>query len=395
VTDAVPRAEIVSVGSELLTGATVDTNAAFLAGELTRLGFEVAGVRQLADDRRVLATAFAEARARSALVVVSGGLGPTHDDLTREGLADALGESLAEDPALVERLRKRFRAYGPMPATNLRQALRIASAQVLENPIGSAPGWWVDRDDSVVALLPGVPSEMRRMWTDAVSVRLTSRFDLRPLHVRTVRTFGLGESMLAERLGELVATPPRRGVTIGIYARDDGVHVRFETRADGSVVDALVERVRSLLGDDVYGTDHDELPRVALAALAQAGAASVSTVEVGTDGALAAILAGVPAEDGVARFAGGLVLADTSAVSAPPPADAVLRLVLQPASDSGRSRAEVSLDGPPSLSLTTDRVRIHGSGPQRLRRSAFAALDQVRRAAVESAASRSPHRAPL
>jgi hypothetical protein len=115
---------------------------------------------------------------------------------------------------------------------------------------------------------------------------------------------------------------------------------------------------------------------------------------VGTDGALAAILAGVPPDDGVARFAGGLLLADAWTVAAPPPADSVLRLVLQPASDSGRSRAEVSLEGAPSLSLNTDRVLIHGSGPQRLRRAAFAALDQVRRAAAEAAAGRSTLRSP-
>lgn len=378
-TDAAPRAEIISVGSELLAGATVDTNAAFLAGELTRLGFEVAGGRQLPDDRRVLAVAFAEARARSSLVVVTGGLGPTHDDLTREGLADALGESMVEDPALVKRLRRRFRAYGPMPATNLRQALRIGSAQALENPIGSAPGWWVDRDGSVVVLLPGVPSEMRRIWTDAVLPRLRDRFAVQPLLIRTIRTFGVGESAVAERVGSLLASPPE-GISTGIYARDDGVHLRFETRGENRALNRLVEQALAVLGDDVYGTDADELPRVALAALALAGAASLATVEVGTEGALAAILAGVPAEDGVSRFAGGVLLAGPSAAVAPPPADATLHLVLHPADKSGRSRAEVSLDGSARLALAADAVRIHGSGPQRLRRAAFAALDQLRRA---------------
>ena len=117
----------------------------YLGSSLARLGIPLAGVRVLPDDRAVIAAAFAEARARVPLVVATGGLGPTHDDLTREGLADALGEELA-DPVLETMLRERFASYGTMPESNLRQALRIPSAEALPNPIGSAPGWWVDRD---------------------------------------------------------------------------------------------------------------------------------------------------------------------------------------------------------------------------------------------------------
>ncbi len=393
-TDPAPRAEILSVGSELLAGSTVDTNEAFLAGELTRVGFAVVGARQLPDDRAVLADAFRSARARSALVLVTGGLGPTHDDLTRESLADALGEALTEDPELVERLRRRFRAYGPMPAANLRQARVIPSAQVLENPIGSAPGWWVDRDDCVVVLMPGVPSEMRRMWTDALAPRLPSRFELRPLHVRTVRTFGVGESAVADRLGELLESPPP-GVETGIYARDDGVHLRFQTRGDAASLAPLVESALAALGDGAYGVDHETLPVAALAALHRAGVRTIATVELGTEGALGAILSGVLPAEGCARFAGGLLLPDAAGRSqpaaaelapspsltppAPPEAEATLRLVLHDADEHGRSQVEVSLEGSAGLDFSAERVRIHGSGPQRLRRAAFAALDQLRR----------------
>ena len=103
-------------------------------------------VRMVPDDRAVIRDAFAESRARSAVVLATGGLGPTHDDLSREGLADALGEALAEDPELMAELEERFRAFGPMPAANRRQAMLIPSAEAVPNPIGSAPGWWVDRD---------------------------------------------------------------------------------------------------------------------------------------------------------------------------------------------------------------------------------------------------------
>ena len=157
------RAELLSIGAELLLGETIDTNAAFLGSELAALGLPLHEVRMLPDDRAVLAEAFASARARSAVVLATGGLGPTHDDLSREGLADALGEALTEDAGLISTLEERFRAFGRMPEANRRQAMVIPSAEPLPNPIGSAPGWWVDRDGVVVALMPGVPSEMRRM----------------------------------------------------------------------------------------------------------------------------------------------------------------------------------------------------------------------------------------
>ncbi|HEX9633969.1 MAG TPA: competence/damage-inducible protein A, partial [Candidatus Limnocylindria bacterium] len=185
---------LLSIGSELLLGETVDTNAAHLAGEVARAGVELLGVRQLPDDRSAIAAAFAEARGSADLVVATGGLGPTHDDLTREGLADALDEALVADPPLESELRARFAAYGRMPDSNLRQAMLIPSAEALGNPIGSAPGWWVDRDGSVVVLLPGVPAEMRLMWAEQVAPRLAKRFAVQPLHVRSVKTFGIGES---------------------------------------------------------------------------------------------------------------------------------------------------------------------------------------------------------
>jgi nicotinamide-nucleotide amidase len=268
------NAELLSIGAELLLGETVDTNAAFLGAEMAALGLPLRGVRMLPDDRAVLRDAFEAARARSAVVLATGGLGPTHDDLSREGLADALGEEATEDPELLAVLEERFRAFAPMPATNRRQAMLIPSAEPLPNPIGSAPGWWADRDGVVVVLMPGVPSEMRRMWADQVRPRLAARFGLPPLRIRTVKAFGIGESAMAERLGSLLTEPPD-GVEVGIYARDDGVHVRFSTRGDAAPLDPLVNRSREILGDAAYGTDDENL---ATAALGRLGALGVGTL---------------------------------------------------------------------------------------------------------------------
>jgi nicotinamide-nucleotide amidase len=369
-------AELLSIGAELLLGETVDTNAAYLGAEMATLGLPLSRVTQLPDDRAAIATAFAEARRRCTVVVATGGLGPTHDDLTREGLADALGEELAPDPALRRALEERFRALGPMPASNLRQAMRIASAEAVLNPIGSAPGWWVDRDGVVVVLMPGVPSEMRRMWADQVRPRLAARFEAAPLAIRSVKAFGIGESAAAEKLGRLLAQPPA-GVDVGIYARDDGIHVRFSTRGDGAVLDPLVAEARDKLGDDAYGADGDDLAGAALRALGRAGVGSLASWEAGTHGALLAILAAAPATDAAARYVGGIL--DAGGASGPPVADAVLQISLLAQDGSGRSRVRVAVSG--AVSLPQAELRIHGSGPQRLRRAAFAALDAVRRLA--------------
>ncbi len=368
-TGKAPTAEILSIGSEILLGETVDTNAAFLGGELARAGLALISIRALADDRAVLAEGFRTALARVDVVIATGGLGPTHDDLTREGVADALAEQLSLDPALEDALRTRMTAsLGRMPANNLRQAMRIPSAVPLPNPIGSAPGWWVEHDGHVAAVMPGVPSEMRRMWTDEVAGRLAERFSLVPLAWRTVKTFGVGESRAAEMLGSLLESDDPLA---GIYARDDGVHVRFSTRGDGAMLDAAVAAARDILGDGVWGTGDETLPEVALRALGHRGARTLAVHESETGGALLAIMAGSPSGAG-ARFVGGGLIAPPAVE-----ADALLHVRLLPEDGHGRSRVDVSLQG--VAGFAQEQLRIHGSGPQRLRRAAFAALDLVRR----------------
>ena len=368
------RAELLSIGAELLLGETVDTNAAHLGTELAQLGLPLSSVRMLPDDRAVIAAAFAESRTRSDLVLATGGLGPTHDDLSREGLADALGEPLYEDPALVEVLVERFRGVGAMPATNRRQALLIPSAEAIPNPIGSAPGWWVDRDERITVLMPGVPSEMRRMWAEQVRPRLEARFALPPLATRTVKAFGIGESAMAERLGTLLTEPPQ-GVEVGIYARDDGVHVRYSTLGQAGILEPSVARSLELLGEAGYGTDGDDLATAAMARLHGLGAGTVASWESDTGGALLSILAGTAHGADRARYVGGVL--DMGTPSGPPLADAVIQLSLLPQDANGRSRVRVAISG--RVTMPRSELRIHGSGPQRLRRAAFAALDAVRR----------------
>lgn len=373
------RAELLSIGSELLAGDTIDTNAAFLGSELAALGLPLRSARMLPDDRRVIADAFAAARRRCDLLIATGGLGPTHDDMTREALADALNEAMGEDADVLAALEARFGGADRMPATNRRQAMIIPSAEPLANPIGSAPGWWVDRDDVVVVLLPGVPSEMRAMWADALRDRLTLRFAPPPLARRTVKAFGIGESAVAERLGPILESPPE-GVATGIYARDDGIHLRFSTRGDAAVLDRCVAEALDALGADAYGADDVELAEAALATLDRLGTRSLATRERGTGGSLLAILAeaaeGRPT-DAAARYVGGTLHVGDPRTDAPASADTLLEVELLEQDPHGRSRVRVTLSG--TVDMPRSEVRIHGSGPQRPRRAAYAALDLVRR----------------
>ncbi|HEX7195240.1 MAG TPA: molybdopterin-binding protein [Candidatus Limnocylindria bacterium] len=365
--------ELLSIGAELLLGETIDTNAAYLGAEMAALGLPLRSVRMLPDDRGLLRDAFVDARARASVVLATGGLGPTHDDLTREGLADALGEELVEDPGLVGELEDRFPAFGPMPAANRRQATLVRSAETIPNPIGSAPGWWVDRDGVIVAIMPGVPSEMRLMWTGQIRPRLAARFSLPPLAIRSVKAFGIGESAMAERLGTLLTDPPD-GVDAGIYARDDGVHARFSTRGDPAELEGCIQRALAALGEDAYGTDDDDLATAALARLGQLGVGTVASWESDTQGALLSILGGTAPADGAARYLGGVL--DMGTPTGPPLGDAVLQVSLLPQDAHGRSRVRVAISG--AVSLPPAELRVHGSGPQRLRRAAFAALNLVR-----------------
>lgn len=364
---------LLSVGSEILRGETVDTNAAHLGAELTHHGFSVLAVRVLADERAAIARAVREAVSAAPLVILTGGLGPTHDDLTREGVADALGEALVEDAALVALLRERFRGAGRMASINLRQALRIPSAEVLSNPIGSAPGWWVELDRAVIVALPGVPSEMRRMFAEQVLPRLRRRYGERAEASRVIRTYGVGESALAERLREVLEQAT--AYEAGIYARDDGVHVRLSSSRDPGAVEQAARRALELAGVDAYGTDADDLATAVQGALRRRGVATLASIERGTGGALLALLVSASAA-ALPRYVGGVLAVDRPLV--PPAADVVLGCEALADDGQGRSRVRVTLTG--AVELPATEVRIHGSGPQRLRRAAFAALDTVRRA---------------
>jgi molybdenum cofactor synthesis domain-containing protein len=226
-------AEILSIGSELTVGETRDTNAGELARALTLEGVTVGRVTAVPDRLDVVTGIFQAALERSDLVVSTGGLGPTPDDLTRESIAAACDETPTVDPELETWLRGRWAQRGlPFPEINLKQAWVIPSCEPLANPNGSAPGWFVRRSDGrVVVALPGPPREMRPMWQNEVVPRLKARGLGREVAVRTFRLTGIGESQVAELLGEEMLRRP--DPEVATYARLEAVDVRVSASGSG------------------------------------------------------------------------------------------------------------------------------------------------------------------
>jgi nicotinamide-nucleotide amidase len=300
------RAEILSIGTELLLGQITDTNATYLAQQLGALGIDLFYVSQVGDNLERLSETLARARDRSQIVIMTGGLGPTEDDLSREAIAAVLHETPVVDHQYEEKLRAFFADRGvEMPESNIKQAWVLPSVTQLANPVGTAPGWWAERDGKVIVAMPGVPHEMKRMWENEVVPRLHDRIDA-CLVTRTLRVAGLGESSVEQRLGSLTHSS---NPTIATYAKSDAVDVRISAKAATReeaerLLAGMEEQARQVLGQHVFGIDQETPQSVALKMLIEGGL-TLATMESCTGGLLASTITDVPGSS--ASFLGGLV----------------------------------------------------------------------------------------
>ena len=301
------KAEIIAIGTEILLGEIIDTNSAYIAQRLPELGIDLFYKSVVGDNMGRIVETFERAWGRSDVIFCTGGLGPTDDDMTREGIARVLGEEPHVDPALETRLRAWFDGRGyPMPESNIKQAWLIPSARAIDNPRGTAPGWWVERDGRIIICMPGVPPEMERMWLKEVRPELEKRSTSEVLVTRTIKTVGIGEGTVDEMARPLYGTP---GIGIGTYARADGVHLRIGAKAATreeawAKIRPVEEEMERIFGSAIWGRDEDTLEGY-IADQMHERRTTLAIMESCTGGLLANTLTDVPGASGY--FVGGYV----------------------------------------------------------------------------------------
>lgn len=298
------KAEIISVGTELLLGQIVDTNSVEIAQSLAELGIGCYFHTSVGDNPLRLASVLAQALVRSQIVIVTGGLGPTEDDLTKEALAAVAGRRLLLDPRALEHVQEFFRATGrEMPENNRRQAMLPEGAEMLPNPRGTAPGVYLNVQGAHVFCLPGVPTEMRTMWKESVVPRL-AEISGGPavIHSRTIRFYGIGESALEERVKDLLHS---ENPTVAPYASVGEARLRITARAETkeaaqAMIDPVAQEILARVGEYAYGEGDDSLEGVVGRMLSERGI-WMATAESCTGGLLAHRITNIPGSSAYMR----------------------------------------------------------------------------------------------
>ncbi|MFO7942498.1 MAG: competence/damage-inducible protein A [Bacillota bacterium] len=304
------RAEIIAVGTELLLGEVLNTNAQYLSSECARLGIDVYHHVTVGDNRSRLVRALAEARERADLVLVTGGLGPTPDDITREAVAEAWGRKIVTDPELLDDIKTYFcNRHVEMTSNNESQAQMPEGAIPLRNSKGTAPGFYLDDGVAAVACLPGPPGELETMFSRVLVPLLDSKGLIPKSHLysRDVLTAGLGESTAASMLEDLIErqTDP----TIATYSSAGTVRIRLTTRAESPEeaeenFAAVLRKLKERIGEHIYGYDADTLSRRVGRDLSSRYL-TLSLAESCTGGGLAAAITDTPGSS--KYFLGGTV----------------------------------------------------------------------------------------
>jgi nicotinamide-nucleotide amidase len=301
------KAEIFSIGTELLMGELTDTNTSWIAARLAPLGVQLHWVSIIGDDLDRLAEAFSRGLQRSNIIFTTGGLGPTQDDLTREAVAKALGETPVVQQEVVDALERYFQDRGTvMPSHNVKQAHLIPSARFIPNRNGTAPGWWVERNGKIVICMPGPPREMQAIWEEQVAPQLRLIAGDEVTVTRNIKTMGMSEGAVDEIVSEFFG---RENPYLGIYSKADGIHLRIIARAqDTAAAQELIRPVEEAIVDRlapyIWGYD-DDSPEQSTGMVLKERGLTLATMESCTGGYLANSITDVP--DSAAYFKGGVV----------------------------------------------------------------------------------------
>ena len=301
-----PSAEVLTIGTELLLGEIVDTNTQYLARQLREAGIDLYYTTTVGDNEGRIAEAVRHALGRSQILLCTGGLGPTVDDVTREGIALALGRELVFHEELWQQIQERFARFKRKPSeNNKRQAHLPRGAQAIENPLGTAPGFLLEHGEGLVAAMPGVPSEMSYILENGILPYVRQRFGKGAvIRTRLLHIAGIGESLIDEKIADLER---QSNPTVGLAAHAGTVDVRLTAKAEdveqaARMLADLEAQVRQRLGDWIYGADGESLAGTVLVQLATRQQ-TLAVIERGLGGTLIQAFS----EQGLA-FAGGKLL---------------------------------------------------------------------------------------
>jgi nicotinamide-nucleotide amidase len=321
-----------AIGTELLLGEIMDVNTPFLAGQLALLGIDLYFASTVGDNRQRVKEVLKQAWHRSDLILTTGGLGPTEGDVTRESIAEFLGEEPVLDPDLERNLISFYERRGlEMPRSNLKQATLIPSSKAIPNPLGTAPGWWVENAGRKIVCMPGPPVEMQFMWENEIRPRLKEKAECIILS-RVIKTIGISEAKLNELLASMLLSA---NPTLATYAKQDGIHLRLTAKAAlpeeaRKMLSKCEAQIRKIVGDAIWGFDGDTLGNVVAKLLISRGL-SLAVAESFTGGALTVILAGTSQSEQF--FKGGIVV---------PSHDAKIAMGFEPGLVSGSSADEMA-----------------------------------------------------
>ena len=291
--------ELITIGDEILIGQTIDTNSAWMAQQFNSLGIKVAQITSVKDEREAILNQLASSFERSQLVIITGGLGPTKDDITKQVLCEYFDTVLYRNEEVLERVESYFRARNRVILeSNRQQADLPKSCKVLTNPVGTASGMWFEKEGKVLVSMPGVPYEMKHIMTEEVLPRIKAQFELPTLFHYTIMTEGIGESFLAEQVKDWEESLSGEGIHLA-YLPSPGI-VKLRLGAEGESLELLKEKVlrkaaefKSLMPQYVFG-ENDINPEEALALQLKKNRKTIATAESCTGGYLAHLLTSIP-----------------------------------------------------------------------------------------------------
>lgn len=311
-------AEIITIGDEILIGQIVDTNSAFISKELDKIGVSVYQITSVQDDKAHILKALADARTRADIIIVTGGLGPTKDDITKHTFCEYFDDVLVQNQAVqshVEQLFKKYITTAPISEVNRRQALVLSRAIVLHNAYGTAPGMWVKDGEVVYISLPGVPYEMKNLMTEVVIPKMAAEFEHPYIIHKTLVTYGLGESALAERIEDWEDGLPSY-IKLAYLPNLGKVRLRLTAKGiDKQVLQKAIEdeseKLHGLIGDFIYSIEDNEDVEEVVAKLFTSKKRTLATAESCTGGRIAQLITKLPGAS--AYFKGSIVSYATEA----------------------------------------------------------------------------------